>query len=738
MYDLMAGKLTIKPLYLLILTVVCGLAVPVQGAGPQTPPKVALVLSGGGARGAAHVGVLRVFEQKGIPVDCIAGTSFGALVGGLYSVGYSADEIETILTGQDWNQVLSDTPERRLIPLIERRNSRYQAELSFQGWAPQLPTGIREGQRMTEALDELTTGRMLSVDYDFDKLPIRFRAVATNLVDGKPYVFKRGSMTEALRASMAIPILFTPVEKDGMLLVDGGLVDNLPTDVAREMGADIVIAVNASSPLLAKDKINSLLEVIDQSISLQVERNEEERRKLADIVLQPRLDGYSNADYDSFGEIAKRGEEEAQRVMDQLQALLAGVPLRPPPPDPLPPRNSIPRIEAISFQGLKKIKAGQLRSSIQVHPGEIVNPSAIGEDVDRLYATRLFDRVSYTLELLPGDRLNLVYVVKESALNGLGAGLRYDNDYDFVVLAEFTARQLFNTPSTAIVSTQFGGLDNHFAVLRVIPPAAPFFFVEPRGEATRLERLDIRNEETVDKYTDKREGGRLMLGASLRRQLEIAAGYRSERVRIDGGSEPNRLTGSAVLAGLAFRLTRDTLDFRDFPRSGMALRFQIDKRSQSLGSDFDYSKWEADFSRYFTLSEKSVLQIHGAAGYSRGSVPFYDLFFVGGYSFSQIASRQFVGLERDEFNVNQMGILGASYRRRLFSKSLSLIRRGYVTGLYNGMFSSTREESPYHFDLFHGAGIRLGLDTLVGPIHATAGWGEGGRVNFYFSFGPSF
>ena len=694
-------------------------------------------MSGGGARGASHIGILRVFEETGIPIHCIAGTSFGALVGGLYSIGYSTDEIEEILTGQDWNRMFSDAPERRLIPLVERRNSRYQAELSFRGWHPQLPLGIRGGQRMIEALDELTTSRMLSAQYDFDKLPIQFRAVATNLLDGKPYVFSKGSMSEALRASMAIPLLFTPLEKDGALLVDGGLADNLPTDVARDLGATVVIAVDATSPLLRKDEINSFIEVVDQSISLQMERNEQESRKLASIVLQPRLEEFSNTDYDRFAEISKRGEEEAYRRLDEIKALVVGVPPRPSAERPLP-SSAIPRIESISFRGLKKVQPEQLYSNIQVHLGEVVDASAIAEDINRLYATRLFESVGYTLEPLPDHRYHLVYIVTESALNSLGAGVRFDNDFKFVVLAEFTARQLFKSPSTAIVSAQFGGIDYDFAALRYVPSSAPFFFIEPRGEIMRLERLDIRDEEFVDRYTDKREGGRLLFGGTLFNQLEIAAGYRSERVRIDEGSEPNRLNGSQVLAGLTFRLNRDTLDFRDFPRSGMALRIQIDKRSRSLGGDLDFSKWEADYRQYFKLSRRSTVQIQAGAGYSRGSVPFYELFYIGGYSFSQLASRQFVGLERDELTARQMGIVGASYHRLLFSRSLSFIRQGYLTGIYNGVFSSIQESSPYNFDLLHGGGIGLHLDTVIGAVRATGGWAEGGRLNFYFSFGPSF
>jgi len=198
------------------------------------------------------------------------------------------------------------------------------------------------------------------------------------------------------------------------------------------------------------------------------------------------------------------------------------------------------------------------------------------------------------------------------------------------------------------------------------------------------------------------------------------------------------LAGSVKLAGLAFRLNRDSLDSRDFPQSGMTLRVQIDKRSRSLGGDLDYSKWEADWQRYIPISERSTLQFNSTLGYSRGPVPFYDLFFVGGYSFSQIASRQFLGLQRDELAVNQMAIAGASYRRTLFSHGLSFFRRGYLTAIYNALFYSNRQQSPYNFELVNGAGIDLAVDTMVGPVHAAGGWAERGGWNFYITLGSSF
>jgi NTE family protein len=722
-------------IHLLILGLISCLAVQIQAIGQQKRPKIGLVLSGGGARAACQIGILRVFERERIPIDCIAATSFGSLVGGLYSIGYSVDDIERFFSEQDWNSIFSDAPQRSLTRLIDRRNARYQAQISFNGWDPEFPTGLWEGQQLTEKLDMLTTRQLLQAEYDFDKLPIQFRAVATNLVDGKAHVFKQGSMTEALRASMAIPLLFKPVEKDGMVLVDGGLVDNLPTDVARSMGADIVIAVDASSPLLSKEEIRTFVNVIDQSISLQMERNVEESRKLATIVLQPSLEKYSNGDYLKIPEIMKLGEESAERHLDELKALVAGIPPR---PHSVAPERATRVIDAISLRGLKQIRSAQLQRSIHVKTGDIVDPSKIGEDVRRLYATRLFESVGYNLEPVGENRYHLVFKVKETPLRTIGAGLRYDNDHSFVALAELTARQLFNSPSTAIVSAQFGGLENHFAALRLTPSSAQFFFVEPRVEVRRLERRDIRNQQLVDKFTDRREAGQLMIGATIYKHLEVSAGYRIERVEISGGSLPNRMAGSTMLAGLGFRLNRDSLDSPDFPRSGAMLRAQYDKRNPSLGADLDNSKWQVDYQRYFSVSGKSTFRINAAACYARGPVPFYDQFFIGGYSFSESASRQFLGLDPDELLVRQMGILGAGYRRQLFSDPLTFIRRGFLMATYNAVFSSTRQESPYNFDLLHGVGIGLALETLIGPFRASGGWAEEGRLHFYILFGPSF
>lgn len=717
------------------LLIVVSLAVVLPAEDRQAHPKIGLVLSGGGARAASQIGVLKVLEREGISIDCIAATSMGALVGGLYAMGYSSAEIENFLASQDWSRIFSDAPQWQFTSLIERGDARYQGKIAFRGWNPELPSGLWSGQPLTEALNLLTTSRMLRAQSDFDKLPIPFRAVATNLIDGQPYVFKKGSMTQALRASMAVPMMFTPLETNGMLLVDGGLVNNLPADIAREMGADIIIAVDATSPLLDKKDLRTLVDVVDQSISLQMEKNVQENSKLANLILRPELKAYTNIDYDKIPEIIKQGEMEANRRLQEIKSLISGIPARRQVLS-LPP--AAPIIDAITFKGLKQIPDSQIRAKLHIRPGESADPSAIGADVSRIYATRLFESVDYTLDPVGENRYHLIFLVKEELLNTLGAGIRYDNDYQFVVLAEFTARQVFHTPSKAIVSSQFGGLEDHSVSLRFIPPQAEFLFLEPKIEASRLERLDIRDKESIDKFTDKREGGQLIIGGSLFRQLEVSGGYRYERVRISGGSDPNRMTGSRSLGGMVLRLKWDSLDFREFPRSGASLKSQFDKQMPALGGDFDYSRWQADYGQYLPVSVNSTIQINLNAGYSRGFVPFYDSFFVGGYSQAEKASKQFLGFGRDEILGRQMAIVRASYHRQLFARPLSFIKRGFLTATYNGGFFSDRQAAPYGFNYLNGVGLGLSADTMLGPLRVTGGWGEGGRLNFYLSFGPSF
>jgi NTE family protein len=700
------------------------------------PPKVTLVLSGGGARGAAHIGVLKVLEREKIPIDSIVGTSFGALVGGLYSLGYSADEIEKMFLDGSWVSVFSNSSEPSPSRLTGSGGERYLGELNFKKFAPELPSGLLAGQRLTELLGRLTTEPIVSAGFDFDRLAYRFRAVCTNLVNGERYVFKSGAMSEALRASISVPLLFTPVEKDGMLLVDGGLVDNLPTDVAREMGSGIVIAVDVTSPLLEKEQIKTLLQVIDQSVTLMMRHNVEDNRKLADLVLTPELEKYPGTEYDKMPEVIELGAKAAERNLEKIRALVHGVPYH--GPGTIPSAPLAPVILSVSFEGLKEIPISQVHSEIGVLPGQKLDVAMIEKDLKRLYAEGLFERVDFKLVPAGTGSFHLVYVVKETSMRTLGASIRYDRTDGFVALAELRARQLFHTPSTLTLSTQFGGLENYVASLHYVPSyRRAMFYIAPEGHYTQREYPEYVNHELFDRFTYKKVGGQLTIGTSFKRS-EVEIGYRIDRASIGGGTPPFTQAEGKVLSGLRLNLSRNTTDGRRFPERGTLLAARADARPKGLGGDLGYTKAEMDIVHFSPFRKRTNIQMFGSAGISRGSVPFYERYYVGGFSFSEEGPRRLIGFNFAELSARQVVIAGGAYRYRWIEQPIGFLKSAFISGIYNAAFIAQADRKPYRFDHFQGVGAELALETVVGPIRIAGGWGQGGRFNLYISIGPSF
>ena len=710
---------------------------PARAQTGRRSPKVGLALSGGGARGAAHIGVLKALEKTGIRVDYIAGTSFGALIGGFYALGYSPERIEEIFASQNWNDLFSDSPDRRLSPLIQRKNFRYLGELTIREFNVELPAGLWGGQKLTEVLNYYTTTQeMLDSGYDYDRLRIPFRAVATDLLSGKQYIFRRGPMAEAMRASIAIPMMFTPVEKDDMLLADGGLANNLPADVVREMGAEVVIAVDVTSSLLKKEEVRTFFDVMEQTLSIQMKQSLDRNLKFADAVLKPELEGFSYSSYAQIREISARGEQAALAKRDELRKLAVDAKQETYPVKSVEPAR--PMLESVTFVGLTRLDASQLQRELRSRANRRMDPITVRGDLGRLYATRLFERVDFRLDRIKEDRYHLTYQVKEQPANTLGASMRYDPDYEFVGLAELNSRAVLGTPSTATLSSQFGGLDNHSAALRLIHPRIPFFFLEPTIQYRKQERLDLQDKTQVGRFTDARVGGQLMIGGTFFNRFEIAAGYRFDRAKISGVTTPDLQEGARNLAGLRLNIRRDTLDEQEYPRSGMLLELRADDRSKALGGDLSYSLIQADLQHCFSFSEKSTVGFRFGGIFSRGGLPFYDRLYIGGYNFSEMASRQFLGFARDELAARQGGLFAASYRRQLFSRPLSSVRRGFLHFQYNLAAISDQSSRPYGFTTYNGGGVGLLLDTMLGPMRFASGVGEGGRGKFYLSLGPSF
>lgn len=417
-------------------------------AGAQRK-KVGLVLSGGGAKGVAHIGVLKVLEMAGIPVDVIVGTSMGSIVGGLYAIGYNADQLDSLVRVQDWMFLLSDRVYRYDLPFVEKESdAKYLLSIPFNRKKGR-PAGFIRGQNVNNLFADLTIGYHDSLD--FMKLPIPFACVAADMFHRQEIILKAGNLATAMRASMSIPGAFTPVKMGDMVLVDGGILNNFPTDVARALGAEIVIGVDVQADLMAEDKLESVSGVIPQMINLLCMNKYEENVKLADLVICPNMKGYSAASFSpkSIDSLLMRGEMAASAQWDELVQLkeVIGVDRvvsegfagggktlvsRCPSGDPT---NGI-RVRHIYIRGVSDDEEKWVRRKIRIDEHSEITLDDIHLEITRLYGTKAFSGVTY--RLLGNSPYDLELLLKVQPLNTMNLGFRFDSEEMAAILLNTT------------------------------------------------------------------------------------------------------------------------------------------------------------------------------------------------------------------------------------------------------------------------------------------------------------
>ncbi|MFQ6032405.1 MAG: BamA/TamA family outer membrane protein, partial [Candidatus Zixiibacteriota bacterium] len=384
-------------------------------------PKIGLALSGGGARGLTQIGILKVLERENIPVDYIAGTSMGGIIGGLYAAGYSAGELERIVLKIDWNDLLSDTPPRLSLFLSQREESEGSLfQFRLNGLKPYIPTGLTSGQKLSNLFTNLTMRASFSSKWfaqpqsNFDDLKIPFRAVTTDLVSGERVVLDSGDLAQALRATMAVPLAFTPVEMGQRLLVDGGLVDPIPVGVVKQMGADVVIAVNTVSPLLPARKIKNPIDIANQTTSIMSLQKKEEELKKADFVITPELSEFSAMDFGDVDNLISLGEDMADSLIGAIKKTIENK-----------KRVSNPdsfefKICELEFSGNQKMKKDFLLEVIATRIESTVTKDLIRSDLEKIYSTGYFSDVFATLFKINSDEYSLCYqVVENPAVKGI-------------------------------------------------------------------------------------------------------------------------------------------------------------------------------------------------------------------------------------------------------------------------------------------------------------------------------
>ena len=440
-----------------------GLLLPFSLHSQEQRKKVGVVLSGGGAKGMAHIKALKVIEEAGIPIDYIAGTSIGAIVGGLYAIGYTPEQLDSMVRKQDWTFLLSDRIKRSAMSLTDReRSEKYTVSIPFTKTPKDAATGgIMKGQNLANLFSVLTVGYHDSID--FNKLPIPFACVAANVVNGEQIVFHDGILSTAMRASMAIPGVFTPVRQDSMVLVDGGIVNNYPADVVKAMGADIIIGVDVQNALKKADKLNSVPDILGQIVDITCQSNHEKNVDLTDTYIRVNVDGYSSASFTpaAIDTLMRRGEEAAKDQWSSLLALKKKIGIAEDyTPKQHGPYSSLSNartvyVTDISFSGVEVDDKKWLMKKCKLEENSDISTQQIEQALYQLRGSQSYSSASYTLKETP-EGYHLNFLLQEKYERRINLGIRFDSEEIASLLVNATADLKTRIPSRLALTGRLG------------------------------------------------------------------------------------------------------------------------------------------------------------------------------------------------------------------------------------------------------------------------------------------
>ncbi len=717
-----------------------------RGAAGERP-RVGVALAGGSALGFAHVGVLRELERIGIPIDYVAGTSMGAVVGGLYAIGYSPDELEQIISETNWTELFRDEVPRTALEYRERHTAiAYFAELAFGRDGVAFSPGLMSGQRIYRLLAELAYP--YTDTEPFDTYPRPFRAVATDLVTGAEVILDRGSLADAIRASIAISGIFTPLELDGRPLVDGGAVNNLPVEVVRRMGADIVIAVDLTRPEMTAAELSNPLAVIDQTISVMIEQNKLQQRELADLIIEPDLRGFSSVSFREGGALIRRGEQAVREQRDELAELAA---VMGPRSDILhrPTGRDAVQIRSVRLENAETGDEERVRRELAIEPGARVALESIHAAVDRVHQTGRYEMLRYRLEPTGAGEHRLVLTPQYApqARNTLRFGLSFESRFDdlrddlFHLNLNLTMRDLTGPGSYWITDLRF--VNSRLLRSEYIQPIVRPLFLAP-AFSVRDNWIVFYDDgfDAIEEYRTRGASGRIRLGAELFRTAELYAGLGADWVETERVFS-NRPTGFDEFEGgivsMIAGLETDSLDRFPFPGSGALSRLEYERSEPLLGSRLEYSRVRLDHRRYLSPADRHTFGVHLLGGSSfSDTLEAHNSFMLGG-------REQFTGYYRNADWGNQLAVLGLEYRYRVpaferpLRRAVYLRFRGNLGNVWTRPLedlidAATRGEA----ELRYGGGIGLGFDTWLGAFNADLGLGDHGRAVFYLSIGRHF
>jgi NTE family protein len=709
---------------------------------PETTerPKIGLVLSGGGARGFAHIGVLKVLEENNVPIDYIVGTSMGSIIGGLYAIGLTPEEIEVGVKGIAWEKVFNDFAYREY-KTFRRKSEDFDFfnihRIGITDDGLQLSPSLIEGQQIELALDRLAhPGFHIN---DFDNLRIPFRAVATNIENGDAFVIKEGNIARAMRASMSIPGALPPILIDNTLLVDGGIGDNIPIEVARKMGADIIIAVDVSAPLESKDDIKSSVDITAQLTTIMTRRiadRQLETLKGNDILIIPGEPEISSSDFNEYPDLIKEGERSAHEHLEAIQKLSLSYEAYSAHASSLPVvANKDPIIDFIEIENKSRLQDNVIKVRIRQKPGEPLDIPQLEEDLSYIYGLDYSGSVVYSLEQRDGKTGLIVYVRdREWAHSYLQFGLSIKSESDLGSLTNFDVA--YNKHDLNSLAGEFratAGIGSEpvlsAEIYQPLNPELDIFVAAKTGLLTTQFPVVINSEiETISRF--HRVYIDLSVGKVFKQTTEFRLGmqYNDGRTENISGADSAFSQGDFNEGYYYVRLFHDSLDNLSFPNTGMFTGITYRENKQNLGADSDYKQVVMTLSGANTYDRYSFFSRLILEATINENAPYNALFRNGGFlELSGTLDRELAG--------QHFGLLEVAFYRRLGDITFLPIYTGFSleTGNNWNRFDDINAE-----DLTFAGSLFIGADTFIGPLYVAFGGNNKGDSVLYFYLGQTF
>jgi NTE family protein len=732
----MIKMLSSKPLVRHVLVSgIAGLTLCASLAMAAERPRVGLVLGGGGARGAAHIGVLEVLRENRIPVDCVAGTSMGGLVTGAFAAGLSPDEMLTAMGEADWRAMFNDNPPvEDLNPRVKYLSRRFipGTEMGVTKDSTQALPAVVQGQKV-----KLFINRLVRSQYGeplIEKMPIPVSIIATDLVTGDKVVFREGSMTQAMRSTMSVPGLMAPVKDGDRLLVDGGLVDNVPIDEVRgRCQADIVIAVNVGSPLMKAGDIGGIFSVAGQMINILTEQNVTRSLatlKAGDIYIKPDLEGITAAQFERYAETAKRGRAATEALLPRLQALsvdekqyqawLAGM---------TTVRGPLPVVNEVEIAGLKRVNPAYPNRYLKDYDGRPIDVDRVDKDMGLIFGDGEYDNVDFAM-LSTRDRniLRVTPLEKEFGPDYLRFGFNLNaassGPSTFNLRAAYQKTLINNLGGEWLAGVQVGNEPAVFTEFYQPLDAERRFFVEPKLSFQRAPLYIYQNNNRVAEYAVDQVALDLMAGINVGLWGPVTAGW-AERYRsadLKTGS-PVLPTGSQRFGGFLARL-----DFEQFDRLYDPTRGWSANGSYFYAAGDGYDKAELDLRAAESFGDYILHGRVRGAGSFTGSLPFYNAVALGGFlNLSGFARAQIIGESLAYGSVRGEKIVG---QLPLGLRGDMRVGVALEAGKVNGRYTETNLDGWQN-----SLTAYVGGETPIGMVYFGYGYSTNGPGSYYLFIG---